>query len=432
MPGAQSRGIATLPGGIPLYRDTNGDGVGDTLVGGIGVFFPGPKGYATYEQGFVAKAGQATFERTNAARVLEAEYIAFAAAGGSSGAGYSVGTIGGVPRVAGLDLPFGRIDLVGITLEIYGPTPGITGVQQLVNFGGGLGTGNPNSGANQPVGVGGDGIPFTADDTKTTAGQPAPTGWLVMPHASSVDNLTAADVNTMIQQGITEAQLVRAAIRLPLGSRTRMTLAVTDTNGEVLGLYRMPDATYFSLDVAVAKGRNTAYYADADALQPADRVPGVPLGTAFTNRTIRFLAEPRFPSGVDGSAPPKFSILNDPGINPLTAENIGAPQPASAFQTVLGYDAFHPGTNFRDPGDPGVGVANQNGVVFFPGSTPIYKNGVLIGGLGISGDGVDQDDVVTYSASQGYLPPDPIVRADEVTVNGVRLPYFKFPRNPRG
>src|SRR5207253_2548447 len=34
MPNAQSRGIATLPGGIPVYK--NGQ-----LVGGIGVFFPG-------------------------------------------------------------------------------------------------------------------------------------------------------------------------------------------------------------------------------------------------------------------------------------------------------------------------------------------------------------------------------------------------------
>src|SRR5262249_52021569 len=39
---AQSRGIATLPGGIPLYK--NG-----VEVGGIGVFFPGTTGYATEE-----------------------------------------------------------------------------------------------------------------------------------------------------------------------------------------------------------------------------------------------------------------------------------------------------------------------------------------------------------------------------------------------
>src|SRR5690606_15657810 len=39
-PGAQARGIATLPGGIPLYRDLQ-------MVGGIGVFFPGATGFAT-------------------------------------------------------------------------------------------------------------------------------------------------------------------------------------------------------------------------------------------------------------------------------------------------------------------------------------------------------------------------------------------------
>ena len=46
LPTAQGRGIATLPGGMPLYKD-------GTLVGGIGVFFPGPNGFASYEQGFV-------------------------------------------------------------------------------------------------------------------------------------------------------------------------------------------------------------------------------------------------------------------------------------------------------------------------------------------------------------------------------------------
>ena len=42
LPTAQARGIATLPGGVPLYK--NGQ-----EVGGIGVFFPGTTGYATEE-----------------------------------------------------------------------------------------------------------------------------------------------------------------------------------------------------------------------------------------------------------------------------------------------------------------------------------------------------------------------------------------------
>ena len=441
LPTAQSRGIGTLPGGIPLYRDTNGDGVGDTLIGGIGVFFPGTDGYATHEQGFVAGIGQTEAERTNAPRALEAEYIAFVAAGGSSLA-QAQGANGAKSRAAfgsselsTLDVPFGRIDLVGIQLEIIGPTAGIVGVQELLAFGLGLGTGS-NSGADQPLQGG-----MLYND-----GQAVPSGWLVMPHDSTVDNLTAADVIRQVNDGIAAAQRVRSAIRLNAdgvggAARSRMVFAVTDTSGEVLGLFRMQDSTYFSIDVAVAKARNTAYYADPAMLQPIDAVPGVGAGVAFSNRTFRFLSEPRFPSGVDGTTPPAFSILNDPGINPLTGENLGAPAPASAYQTVLGHDAFVPMTNFRDPGDasvvaiPGPGAntstANQNGIVFFPGSTPIYRGPVLIGGLGISGDGVDQDDVVTFLAAQDYLANGTnAVRADQVRVNDVRLPYIKFLRNP--
>ena len=426
-PTQQSRGIATLPGGIPLFRDTNSDRIGDTLIGGIGVFFPGTDGFATHEQGFVPGVGQSESARTNASRVLEAEYIAFAAAGGSllaemrksPATGAKIGDIAGIAPVVDLDLPFGSITLVGIELEILGPTPGIQGVRDLVSVGQSLGTGSVN-GPEQQVTAGGD---LYLD------GKAVPEEWLV--EAKAGVGITKAEVEQIINQGIAAAEKTRAAIRVPVGSRTKMVLSVTDTTGEVLGLYRMKDATFFSIDVAVAKARNTAYYADAAALQSEDQVPGIDPGVAFTNRTFRFLAEPRFPSGVDGSAPPEFSILNNAGINPVTAENIGAPAAASTFNdTVLGYDAFNPGTNFHDASSD---LSRQNGVVFFPGSTPLYKNGALVGGLGVSGDGVDQDDVVTFLGAQGFLPVDgTTVSADEVFVDGVRLPYIKFLRNPFG
>jgi hypothetical protein len=101
-----SRGIGTLPGGIPLYFD-------GALVGGIGVFFPGKTGFATEENSSLS----ATFDPSKPDRTLEAEFIALAAAGGSSGAGFPVGTLGGVAPLPGFDLPFDRIDLNGITLN---------------------------------------------------------------------------------------------------------------------------------------------------------------------------------------------------------------------------------------------------------------------------------------------------------------------------
>ena len=256
-----------------------------------------------------------------------------------------------------------------------------------------------------------------------------PEGWLVTPHDGV--GLTAADVEGMVTRGIAEANTVRAAIRAPLDSTARMVFAVADESGAVLGLYRMPDATFFSIDVAVAKARNVAYYANASQLQPIDLITNVPAGVAFTNRTFRYAALPRFPEGIDGNPPGPFSILNDGGVA-SNGSNAGAPLPASSYQSIQGYDAFNPQTNFHDP----YNIANQNGVVFFPGSAPLYKDttgsGVrtLVGGLGVSGDGVDQDDDVTYLAARGFEPPGTVKRADEVIVRGVRLPYIKFNRQP--
>jgi uncharacterized protein GlcG (DUF336 family) len=207
-----------------------------------------------------------------------------------------------------------------------------------------------------------------------------------------------------------------------------MVFAVTDRAGEVVGLFRQPDATVFSIDVAVAKARNTAYYADPGKLQEIDRVPGVPRGTAFTNRTVRYLALPRFPSAAEeGTAlPGPFSILLDGGAHPLTARQVGPRLPAAAFDTVYGHDSFFPGTNFRDPTNP----AHQNGIVFFPGSSPLYRPGSgVIGGFGVSGDGVDQDDVVTTAGQVGFTPFG-APRADQTFFLGIRLPYQKYNRNP--
>jgi hypothetical protein len=74
-------------------------------------------------------------------------------------------------------------------------------------------------------------------------------------------------------------------------------------------------------------------------------------------------------------------------------------------------------------------LANQNGIVFFPGSTPLYVGANLQGGFGVSGDGVDQDDVVTFSGQQEFAPAASL-KADTVFYRGVRLPFQKFNRNP--
>ncbi|VTT96701.1 Uncharacterized protein, possibly involved in utilization of glycolate and propanediol OS=Singulisphaera acidiphila (strain ATCC BAA-1392 / DSM 18658 / VKM B-2454 / MOB10) GN=Sinac_0910 PE=4 SV=1: DUF336 [Gemmataceae bacterium] len=417
IPIAQNRGIATLPGGIPIFK--NGQ-----VVGGIGVFFPGKTGYATESNSSLS----VTFDPTKPDRTLEAEWIAYAAVGGtinSVSPGVNpvpIGPIAGVAVPTGYGLPTGRIDLVGIQLDIFGPG-GVAGINTVLNVGSIVGRGDP-LGANQVIVAG--------DPNLTRDGLTVPEGWLVVPHDGV--GIKAADVMQIITQGINQANVTRAAIRLPLGTRTKMVFAVSDLEGNIVGLYRDPDATVFSIDVAVAKARNVAYYANPAQLQAVDQLDGVPAGTAFEARTFRYLALPRFPESVQGAPPGPFSQLNDGGVDPLLGITVGNPLPASAYQSVLGYDSFNPGTNFRAPTD----IKNQNGIVFFPGAAPVYTNvsaggqRVLIGGLGVSGDGVDQDDVMTIGGQAGYNVPANILRADQVLYRGVRLPYQKTNRNPEG
>ena len=222
----------------------------------------------------------------------------------------------------------------------------------------------------------------------------APEGDLVAPRNGSA--LTAADVRQIIDRAIDTANQTRAVIRLPVGSRARMVIAVADLDGTVLGLTRMPDATFFSIDVAVAKARNMVYF---NSPAGAADLPDIPAGTAVTNRTIGFGAQPLFPPGIDGS---------DHG----------------PFFELYAQDVLNACTQGSQPLNP-----NQNGIVFFPGALPLYRNGVLVGGLGVSGDGVEQDDYVTAAGAQGFeAAPD--ARADRGFIDGVRLPYLKFPRNP--
>ena len=249
----------------------------------------------------------------------------------------------------------------------------------------------------RPAGYG----PGTADGAYVfgplSSPKPAPEGDLVAPRAGPLGGLTAGEVQQIVDAVVTQANVTRAVIRLPIGSRARFAIAVADLDGTLIALYRMTDATVFSLDVAVGKARNVIFFSGPNRL--ASDLPGVPMGTAVTNRTIGFGGQPIYPPGIDGT-------------------------PAGPFFPLYLFDTQHPCTQGSQAPNP-----NQNGVVFFPGAVPLYRNGVMIGGLGVSGDGVDQDDFAT-SAGEALFPAPPNIRADQIIDQDVRLPYIKFPQNP--
>jgi uncharacterized protein GlcG (DUF336 family) len=234
-------------------------------------------------------------------------------------------------------------------------------------------------------------------------------------------------VERIVDQSIRQADITRAVIRLPFGQTTRMIIGVADQDGELLAVYRMPDATFFSLDVALTKSRNAYYFSTREGYEvlrdyvernPYDRyrwTPDPPAGQgwAITNRTLSFGGQPLFPPGIDLEK---------------------APTPGPWFDLFV-YDSLNPCTEGPGPSRGGNrAYANQSGIVWFPGSAPLYKNNRLVGGLGISGDGVTQDDIVSDAGARGFEPPEDLRVDRSVIVTGageeVRLPYFKFPRNP--
>ena len=91
-------------------------------------------------------------------------------------------------------------------------------------------------------------------------------------------------------------------------------------------------------------------------------------------------------------------------------------------------------------GRPGV-KRLQNGIQIFPGSVPIYRGNTLVGGIGVSGDGIDQDDMVAFLGAHnggqraGSIGNAPVaIRADQIVIqvngNGVRLRYVNCPFAP--
>ena len=242
--------------------------------------------------------------------------------------------------------------------------------------------------------------------------------------------LTATDVQTIISRAAQQSNITRAAIRQPLGSNARVSIAVVDAAGAVLGVFRQQDAPVFGFDVAVQKARTAAFFSTTNAatqLRAAgfgsymDRAAadGLSFNGAFgfSDRAIGFLHRPFFPDGIDNTA---AGPLSTP-LGEWSPFNVGLQLDLvqAGFLTSLGGPAV-PCTSI--PGLP-------NGIQIFAGSVPLYKNGVLAGAIGISGDGIDQDDLIGAAGANGFSPPVNI-RSDQVFVRSVRLPFLKFPRSP--
>ena len=256
------------------------------------------------------------------------------------------------------------------------------------------------------------------------------------------DGLLAADeVRMLLVQALGVARRTRAQIRRPLGSHAQVNISVVDTRGEVLGFVRTPDAPVFGIDVSAQKARTALFfslasaYASVAALPTARYLddarvflasPGEFTGiTAWTTRAVGNLHRPFYPDGVRGAPHGPFSTPFERWSPFNTGLQLDLAQ--AAVLAALGGGTVAgcvPGTVLR------------NGMQVFPGGVPVYRGGVLIGAIGVSGDGVDQDDMVAYLAVSraasgtglGHAPAP--IRADRYAPHGARLRYVQCPQAP--
>ena len=306
--------------------------------------------------------------------------------------------------------------------------------------------------------------------------------------------LSAEEARTIVDEALGVANRARAQIRRPLSTPARVSISVVDTHGAVLALARTRDAPVFGLDVALQKARTVSFFSGAFAagelqaripaqyfavaLQPDAQAPTTAAITiagragiadyvtrlreflarpvalsdgqiAFSARAIGNLARPFYPDGILSGPPGPLSRGFDDWSPFHVGLQLDLSYTAVAFGLVhyldrLGLAVTLEGATLPSPfPDPRPGTCTGiprlgNGIQIFPGGVPIYRNDQLVGAIGISGDGVDQDDMVSFlglhNASVklgngiGNAPRE--IRADQLVPDNARLRYVQCPQAP--
>jgi uncharacterized protein (TIGR03437 family) len=267
------------------------------------------------------------------------------------------------------------------------------------------------------------------------------------PPINSTDGgLNQTDVIRILTQALVTADRMRAAIRTGGAVPVEINATVVDTRGVVLGIASTDDAPEFGFDVSAQKARS------ANLLSSPNVVPlllgadnpiapiapfvnaalalGVPLNGSimYSSRGLGNLARTFFPDGQDDAINGPFSVpaANFSPFNTGLQLNLVTPDLVAAL-------AGNPSVPCVDPLSNGGLVSLGNGLQIFAGSAVLFKNGVRVGAVGISGDGIDQDSLTSRGGSSGFEAPANIT-SDNVIINTpggrVRLSYHKFPAFP--
>ena len=140
-------------------------------------------------------------------------------------------------------------------------------------------------------------------------------------------------------------------------------IVVVNRAGKVVGYRSQADAWVGSFAIAIGKARTAAFFSSNE--------------NALTSRNVGALSQAHGADGT-GAAGPLWGIGTT-----NQGDNVGD----------------------NDADDDGV---YRNTLVTFPGGVPLYKDGKLAGAIGVSGDGVDQDEAVAFGGAEGFAPGEAV------------------------
>jgi uncharacterized protein GlcG (DUF336 family) len=442
-------GLSADPGGFPLYK-------GGILVGGVGVLADGRYGLDrdirdrdqdTDE--LIAAAGARGF---NPAETIRADRIT------------ADGRTFRFSDVSQDDLDTDEDDAARVNLATAGAFTFVRGYYDAGRAIAGQTFGFRGSGIERdPDGIFGSESAYVLTDG---SGRPR-----FRPRTSRFPGgLTAAEVTRILQEALRTALQARGQIQRPLGDNNmEVTISVVDTDGSILGIVRTPDGLVFGTDVSLQKARsanlfsNRNFRADlaripylGDSPNPTFRALGrqaftrasvygdrlvrfietdVNGAVAFSNRSIGNLARPFFPDGINENANGPLSL---PFRN-WSPFNTGLQVDAVAANIVQHVLFVRGGFGLRDTPAQCAGIGRlANGLQIFPGGFPIYRGETLVGGIGLSGDGIDQDELVAFlgvdrarrALNTGVQNAPRDRRADRLDPQNTNLRYVQCPYAP--
>jgi uncharacterized protein GlcG (DUF336 family) len=279
--------------------------------------------------------------------------------------------------------------------------------------------------------------------------------------------ITAGEAQLLMISALKVAFSARAAIRNPLGSFAQVNVTIVDLDGNVLAQARTPDAPIFGADVSRQKARTAVFFSRPDTASTIKAIT-IPASTdtgsfsdyisrsrvlvepsvfadgfAWSEVAVGEIARPFYPDGIDGNPPGSLSLpfgtrwsifstgiqtdLIAPDVLALAA---GGPPPAAGCANNA--NSLFPGVEL--PIVSGGKTQLADGMQIFSGGVPIYRGSILVGGIGVSGDGIQQDSLVAFLGLENgpitlnNAPAD--IRADQLSAGGVLLRYINCPQSP--